>query len=145
MEQIAPESTCYLLLFRLGSVACPLTLSSLPTLLLSVLVSSSWSLITPSLRVLRRLRAGPLPTLPEVPTTGDNTLILALQALEATDYAHALSFVNEALDQGISWDVGKAEALNLRGTFKYVIQSHDYEWLTFATGAMLTRLTLGSL
>lgn len=84
-------------------------------------MSSSWSLITPSLRVLRRLRAGPLPTLPEVPTTGDNTLILALQALEATDYAHALSFVNEALDQGISWDVGKAEALNLRGTFKYVI------------------------
>lgn len=31
-----------------------------------------------------------------------------------------MSFVNEALDQGISWDAGKAEALNLRGTFKYV-------------------------
>ncbi|EIM84818.1 mitochondrial outer membrane translocase receptor TOM70 [Stereum hirsutum FP-91666 SS1] len=66
-------------------------------------------------------RPRPLPTLPEVPTTGDNTLILALQALEATDYAHALSFVNEALDQGISWDVGKAEALNLRGTFKFLM------------------------
>lgn len=77
-------------------------------------------LIMPDLYVLCCLRTGPLPTLPEVPTTGDSTLILALQALEATDYAHALSFVNEALDQGISWDVGKAEALNLRGTFKYV-------------------------
>lgn len=41
-------------------------------------------------------------------------------ALEATDYAHAMTLVNEALEQGISWDVGKAEALNLRGTFKYV-------------------------
>lgn len=61
---------------------------------------------------------GPLPTLPENPTTGDNTLLLALQALAAADYPHALSLVNEALTQGISWDAGKAEALNLRGTFK---------------------------
>ncbi len=64
---------------------------------------------------------GPLPALPENPTTGDETLLLALQALQAGDYHHAMSFVNEALDQGISWDAGKAEALNLRGTFKYVI------------------------
>jgi import receptor subunit TOM70 len=63
---------------------------------------------------------GPLPTQPESPSTGDNTLILALEALAAADYAHSLTLVNEALEQGVSWDVGKAEALNLRGTFKYV-------------------------
>lgn len=55
------------------------------------------------------------------PSTGDNTLLLALQALEAADYKHALTLVNEAIEQGISWDAGKAEALNLRGTFKYVL------------------------
>ncbi|KAJ8091745.1 TOM (translocase of outer membrane) complex component [Marasmius tenuissimus] len=65
-------------------------------------------------------RTRPLPTLPEEPTTGDNTLILALQALEAPDYPHALTFINEAIDQGISWDQGRAEALNLRGTFKFL-------------------------
>jgi import receptor subunit TOM70 len=54
------------------------------------------------------------------PSTGDNTLILALEALAAADYAHSLTLVNEALEQGVSWDVGKAEALNLRGTFKYI-------------------------
>jgi import receptor subunit TOM70 len=64
---------------------------------------------------------GPLPTLPENPSTGDNTLILALEALGALDYAHSLSFTNEAIEQGISWEVGKAEALNLRGTFKSVL------------------------
>jgi mitochondrial import receptor subunit TOM70 len=34
---------------------------------------------------------------------------------------HSLSLVNEALEQGISWDAGKAEALNLRGTFKFLL------------------------
>ncbi|OJA17379.1 hypothetical protein AZE42_10968 [Rhizopogon vesiculosus] len=66
-------------------------------------------------------RPRPLPTLPENPSTGDNTLILALQALEAADYAHAVSLVNEAIDQGVSWETGKAEALNLRGTFKFLM------------------------
>lgn len=46
--------------------------------------------------------------------------MLAFEALSAGDYAHCLSFVNEAMEQGISFDAGKAEALNLRGTFKYV-------------------------
>jgi import receptor subunit TOM70 len=45
-------------------------------------------------------------------------LQLALDALDAEDYPHAMSLVNEAIEQGISWDEGKAEALNLRGTFK---------------------------
>ncbi|KAL0948329.1 hypothetical protein HGRIS_010916 [Hohenbuehelia grisea] len=70
-------------------------------------------------------RPRPLPALPEAPTTGDNTLILALQALEAGDYPHALTLVNESLDQGISFDAGKAEALNLRGTFKFVMSDVD--------------------
>ncbi|KAG2136574.1 ADP/ATP carrier receptor [Suillus bovinus] len=66
-------------------------------------------------------RVRPLPALPENPSTGDNTLILALQALEAADYAHTVSLVNEAMEQGISWEIGKAEALNLRGTFKFLM------------------------
>ncbi|KAI0338689.1 ADP/ATP carrier receptor [Trametopsis cervina] len=68
-------------------------------------------------------RDRPLPTLPENPSTGDNTLILALQALKAQNYTHALTLVNEAIDQGISWDAGKAEALNLRGTFKFLLSN----------------------
>ncbi|KAF8183633.1 ADP/ATP carrier receptor [Pholiota molesta] len=60
------------------------------------------------------------PTLPENPSTGDQTLLLALQALDAADYAHSVTLVNEALEQGVSWDAGRAEALNLRGTFKFL-------------------------
>ncbi|KAF8057562.1 ADP/ATP carrier receptor [Lyophyllum atratum] len=60
------------------------------------------------------------PTLPENPSTGDETLLLALQALDAADYAHAVTLVNESIEQGISWDEGRAEALNLRGTFKFL-------------------------
>ncbi|KIM60211.1 hypothetical protein SCLCIDRAFT_1216967 [Scleroderma citrinum Foug A] len=60
------------------------------------------------------------PALPETPSQGDQTLLLALEALDAADYPHALSFINEALDQGVSWDLGRAEALNLRGTFKFL-------------------------
>ncbi|KAH7886688.1 ADP/ATP carrier receptor [Phlebopus sp. FC_14] len=61
------------------------------------------------------------PKLPETPTQGDQTLLLAIEALDAADYPHAFTFVNEALDQGVSWDEGRAEALNLRGTFKFLI------------------------
>ncbi|KAI0631511.1 hypothetical protein C8Q77DRAFT_1127285 [Trametes polyzona] len=66
-------------------------------------------------------RPRPLPDLPENHTPGDNTLRMALEALQASDYAHAFTLVNEAIDQGISWDAGKAEALNLRGTFKFLM------------------------
>ncbi|KAF9555701.1 mitochondrial outer membrane translocase receptor TOM70 [Agrocybe pediades] len=61
------------------------------------------------------------PTLPENPSTGDQTLLLAMEALDAADYAHAVTLVNEAIDQGISWDKGRAEAFNLRGTFKFLM------------------------
>jgi import receptor subunit TOM70 len=63
---------------------------------------------------------GPLPALPENPSIGDNTLIMALEALGASDYAHSFSLVNEAIEQSITWEHGRAEALNLRGTFKSV-------------------------
>ncbi|KIJ19670.1 hypothetical protein PAXINDRAFT_153498 [Paxillus involutus ATCC 200175] len=65
-------------------------------------------------------RKRPHPTLPETPSQGDQTLFLALEALDAADYAHALTLINDALDKGVSWDVGRAEALNLRGTFEFL-------------------------
>ncbi|KAI0665614.1 hypothetical protein C8Q78DRAFT_1083846 [Trametes maxima] len=70
-------------------------------------------------------RPRPLPELPESPSTGDSTLRMALEALSASDYAHAFTLVNEAIEQGISWDSGKAEALNLRGTFKFLMTEID--------------------
>ncbi|KAF8728385.1 hypothetical protein AX14_006724 [Amanita brunnescens Koide BX004] len=65
------------------------------------------------------------PILPENPSQGDQTLKLALEALDASDYPHALTFINESLEQGISWAAGKAEALNLRGTFKFLTGDVD--------------------
>ncbi|KAF8346257.1 hypothetical protein F5887DRAFT_960979 [Amanita rubescens] len=70
-----------------------------------------------------RLRSHP--TLPENPSQGDQTLKLALEALDAPDYPHALTYINESLEQGISWPAGKAEALNLRGTFKFLTGDVD--------------------
>lgn len=52
---------------------------------------------------------------------GDNTLKLSLEALAAHDYTHALTLVNEALEQGISFNVGRAHALNLRGSFRFLM------------------------
>ncbi|KAF8870148.1 mitochondrial outer membrane translocase receptor TOM70 [Gymnopilus junonius] len=66
-------------------------------------------------------RPRPHPTLPENPSQGDRTLLLALEALDAADYAHAVTLINESLEQGISFDQGRAEALNLRGTFKFLM------------------------
>ncbi|WWC72734.1 uncharacterized protein I206_106698 [Kwoniella pini CBS 10737] len=70
---------------------------------------------------LSAFRAHPKPALPENPSQGDQTLLLAFNALEAADYTHAVTFINEAIDQGISWKDGEAEAHNLRGTFKFLI------------------------
>ncbi|KAI0660263.1 ADP/ATP carrier receptor [Cubamyces menziesii] len=66
-------------------------------------------------------RPRPLPQLPENPSQGDHTLLMAFEALQASDYAHAFTLVTEAIEQGISSDAGKAEALNLRGTFKFLM------------------------
>ncbi|KAF9451144.1 TPR-like protein [Macrolepiota fuliginosa MF-IS2] len=62
-----------------------------------------------------------LPTLSADPTQGDETLLLGLQALKASNYPHAVMLINEAIDQGISTSEGKAEAFNLRGTFKFLM------------------------
>jgi mitochondrial import receptor subunit TOM70 len=63
-----------------------------------------------------------LPKLPEQPTTADEQLLKAFEALGATDYAHAFSLVNESLSEdGPSWSQGQAEAYNLRGTFLYAL------------------------
>ncbi|KAK8850687.1 hypothetical protein IAR55_004607 [Kwoniella newhampshirensis] len=72
---------------------------------------------------LSAFRPHPKPSVPSGsnPSQGDQTLILAFEALEAADYSHAVTFVNEAIDQGISWKEGEAEAYNLRGTFKFLI------------------------
>ncbi|KDQ12562.1 hypothetical protein BOTBODRAFT_112628 [Botryobasidium botryosum FD-172 SS1] len=70
---------------------------------------------------LAAFRARPLIVLPENPSTGDETLLKAIMALEAGSYAHAFTLVQEAIEQGISWDAGKAESLNLRGTFKFLM------------------------
>ncbi|KAK7039432.1 ADP/ATP carrier receptor, partial [Favolaschia claudopus] len=70
-------------------------------------------------------RTRPLPSVGDSPTTGDSTLLLALEALAAEDYPHAVSFVNEALTQEISSDANRAEALNLRGTFKFLTGDVD--------------------
>lgn len=99
-----------------GNRVSPHILSSPPTSQLSEPVSKHFG----ALQSTRSFFVGAHPALPENPTTGDETLHLALQALEAADYAHAITLVNESIDQGISWDVGKAEALNMRGTFKCV-------------------------
>ncbi|CAK5263287.1 unnamed protein product [Mycena citricolor] len=65
-------------------------------------------------------RPRPLPDIGESPSTGDSTLVLALEALAAEDYPHAVSLSNEAIEQGLSSDALRAEALNLRGTFKFL-------------------------
>ncbi|CAO1635850.1 unnamed protein product [Sympodiomycopsis kandeliae] len=66
-------------------------------------------------------RKKPLPELPENASQGDQTLRLAYEALEARNYPHAFSLVNEALEQGTSTDDLKALALNLRGSFWFVV------------------------
>ena len=63
-------------------------------------------------------RSRPLPRLPEDPSIADYALISALHALQVSDYSNSWSFVISALKEGLSNDTLKAEALNLRGTFK---------------------------
>ena len=43
-----------------------------------------------------------------------------------SDYPwHAVTLVNEVIEQGVSWDIGQAESLNLRGTFKCVYYTYN--------------------
>lgn len=70
---------------------------------------------------LAAFRDHPKPELPENPSQGDQTLMLAFDALSSADYPHAVSFTNEAIEQGISTKHLQAEAYNIRGTFKFLI------------------------
>ena len=47
-------------------------------------------------------------------------MLSAVQALQACDYAHSFTLVTEALEQGLSNKELEAEALNLRGTYKFL-------------------------
>lgn len=105
---------------RLGNRGyhCSTTFKS--TLLLSAYVSLAHCERWPFLQIVDYVFfAGPYPTLPLLgnPSQGDQILKLALDTLDAYDYP---TYINESLEQGISWSAGKAEVLNLRGTFKYV-------------------------
>lgn len=59
--------------------------------------------------------------MPENASTGDHIFKLAADALAARDYAHAITFCNEALEQGLSTDATKGQALNLRGSFRFLM------------------------
>lgn len=59
--------------------------------------------------------------MPEGGSAGDNTLKLAVDAQAARDYAHALTLCNEALEQGLSTDAARGQALNLRGSFRFLM------------------------
>lgn len=68
-------------------------------------------------------RSRPHVVLPHNPTSGDRKLLQAQEALSESQFAQAHKLVNEALDSGLSgsWNEGLAEALNLRGTFKFLM------------------------
>lgn len=61
------------------------------------------------------------PERPESPSQGDETLFLAFDALDAKNYAHAFTLFNESIEQGLSKDKLRARALNMTGTFKFII------------------------
>ncbi|KAH7103497.1 hypothetical protein BKA62DRAFT_636572 [Auriculariales sp. MPI-PUGE-AT-0066] len=64
------------------------------------------------------------PALPAAPTAGDLTFQEALDALEAFDYVKTFSLVGDALDNAaaaISDNKARAYALNLRGTFQFLM------------------------
>jgi import receptor subunit TOM70 len=70
-------------------------------------------------------RPRPLPQLPAEPTIADGQLRLAAEALQAKDYKHALTLVNESLvplepGQGLSTPALEAEAMTLSGSFRFV-------------------------
>ncbi|KAH7325209.1 ADP/ATP carrier receptor [Rhizoctonia solani] len=68
-------------------------------------------------------RQRPNVILPDYATAGDHKLLAAQEALAESQYAKAHQLVNEAMESGLSdnWKEGLAEALNLRGTFKFLM------------------------
>ncbi|KAL5638697.1 hypothetical protein ACGC1H_003154 [Rhizoctonia solani] len=68
-------------------------------------------------------RQRPNVILPDYATAGDHQFLEAQEALHDSQFAKAHQLVNAALDSGLSdnWKEGLAEALNLRGTFKFLM------------------------
>jgi import receptor subunit TOM70 len=68
-------------------------------------------------------RRRPHVVLPRKPRAGDRKLLKAQEALAESQFAQANELVNAALNTGLSysWSEGLAEALNLRGTFKFLM------------------------
>ncbi|KIY67018.1 mitochondrial outer membrane translocase receptor TOM70 [Cylindrobasidium torrendii FP15055 ss-10] len=96
-------------------------------------------------------RPRPHPALPEEPSQGDQTLQLAFGALDAANYIHSFTLVQEAVEQGISSDEAKGEALNLRGTFKFLMGDVEgakndlLQSLQFAPGLTQSLVKLASV
>ena len=82
-------------------------------------MASGESVNSPSLT--RFLNTETPPSVPENPSQGDQTLDLAFSALNARDYHHAFTLFHEALEQDISTNEGKAAALNMRATFRFIM------------------------
>ena len=61
------------------------------------------------------------PSKPTQPSQGDETLFLAFDALDARNYTHAFTLFNEAIEQGLSDNKLKGRALNMSGTFRFII------------------------
>jgi import receptor subunit TOM70 len=64
--------------------------------------------------------------LPASPSRGDNQLMLAYDAIEARNYPHGFTLLNESLsndaaEDKLSSETLEAMALNMRGTFRFVI------------------------
>ncbi|CAE6440676.1 unnamed protein product, partial [Rhizoctonia solani] len=68
-------------------------------------------------------RPRPNVILPDYATAGDHKLLEAQEALDEFQFTKAYSLVNAAIESGLSdhWKEGLAEALNLRGTFKFLM------------------------
>ncbi|ELU37069.1 ADP/ATP carrier receptor [Rhizoctonia solani AG-1 IA] len=68
-------------------------------------------------------RPRPNVILPDYATKGDHMLLEAQEALSESQFTKAHELVNAAIDAGLSenWNEGLGEALNLRGTFKFLM------------------------
>ncbi|QRV95875.1 mitochondrial import receptor subunit tom-70 [Ceratobasidium sp. AG-Ba] len=87
-------------------------------------------------------RPRPPVSLPHNPTIGDRNLLKAQEALAESQFTKSHELVNAAFSAGLtpSWREGQAEALNLRGTFKFLIgdAAGAKEDLVASTNAMPT-------
>ncbi|GAA5942247.1 uncharacterized protein JCM15063_002947 [Sporobolomyces koalae] len=70
---------------------------------------------------LQAFRPQPEPTLPATPSQGDETYKLATEALKSKSFTHAFTLFSESIEQGISQPALKAQAYNMRATFKFIM------------------------